>query len=191
MNSHELPRLLVIVLTLVLVAAGLATAPVGAADGSQWSDSITHEDIVVQDCRGPSNVQGFSPTLAFGFDFAIVSDYRVDRSFQVIADYTGIGHQVMEVRHVSFAGIAANSKTGLSLSYDGTFTRIGTYDQGDVTIADLALHLIPSNEEDVTITVERDSSGLIDSPEAVLLAYAARGLHTSLCNYFAGLKVAG
>jgi hypothetical protein len=191
MNSYALPRVLVVVLTLVLVTTGLATARAAAAETVDWSDMESRENVLVQDCHGSSVVSGFSPTLAFGFDFEIISSYTADRDFSLITDYTGIDHPVMERRYVSFAGIAANSKTGLSLAYDGHFTRTGTYAQGDFTITDLALHLVPANEEDVTVTVDRDSLGPIDSPEAVLLALAPSGLQTSLCGFFAGLKVAG
>ena len=51
------------------------------------------------------------------------------------------------------------------------------------------LHLVPSNHGTVTITIARDNSGVIDSPEAMLLAFAPRALQMSLCIYFAGLQV--
>jgi hypothetical protein len=189
MHSHVLPRLLVVVVSLVLVVTGLASAPVGAADNTVWSDTDSRVNVLVQDCHGPSHMSGYSPTLAFGFDFEITTSYTVDRDFSVIADYTGIDHPVMERRIVTFAGRVANAASGLSLDYDGHFARTGSYAQRDFTITDLSLHLVPSNEKDVTISVERDSSGVIETPESVLLAYAPRGLHSSLCSYFAGLEV--
>ncbi|MFL5758915.1 MAG: hypothetical protein ACJ789_04205 [Thermomicrobiales bacterium] len=187
MNAHAIPRLFVIVLTCVLLAAGFALAPAAAAEGVNWSDTQSGEDVLVQDCRGASVVGGFSPTLAFGFDFAITTSYRLDRAFTMFADYTGIEHPVMERRFVTFAGTAANTTTGLELAYDGHFTRTATAAQEDVTITDLTLHLVTSNEEDFIVTVDRDRPGVIDTPEAMLLAYAPRGLHVSLCSYFAGL----
>jgi hypothetical protein len=188
MNSRALPRLLVVVLTLILVTTGLASAPVGAAEPINWSDTNTRANVLVQDCHGPGNVSKYSPTLAFGFDFEITTSYTVDRHFSVFADNTGINHPVMERRTVDFAGIAANTTTGIALAYDGSFTRTATAAREDFTITDLTLRLVLANEEDVTVTVDHDRPGMIDTPEAVLLAYAPRGLQTSLCSYFAGLK---
>jgi hypothetical protein len=190
MHRHTHFRLFVTVITLVLVLSGFASAPVRAADAAHWSDTAARSNVLVQDCHGASVLSGFSPTLAFGLDFEISTSYRIDRAYTLITDYTGINHPVVERRVVSVAGIVANSKSGRSLAYDGHFNRTSSSMEGGVTITDLALHLIPSNEEDVTITVERDDSGVIDSPEAMLLALVPRGLHMSLCSYFAGLKVA-
>jgi hypothetical protein len=125
--------------------------------------------------------------LAFGFDFAITTSYTADRTFHVIADNTGIEHQAMERRTIAFKGTAANSDTGLSLAYDGRLTRTSSLNRESVTITDLVLHLAPTDQDDVTVTVDRDTSGLIDNPEAMLLAYGPRGLHTRLCHFFAGL----
>jgi hypothetical protein len=191
MNATTLPRLLVAVLTLVLAATGLTMVPVAAANGIDWSQTTSRENVLVQDCHGPDNVQGFSPTLAFGFDFAITTSYTTHNAYHVFEDFTGINHQVMESRHVSFTGTVANATTGRSLAYDGRLTRTAGADQEAVTITDLVLHLAPSDRDDVTVTVDRDNSGLIDNPETMLLAYAPRGLHTSLCGFFAGLKIVG
>jgi hypothetical protein len=191
MNSHALPRLFAVVLTFVLVTIGLASTPARAAETTQWSETITRSNVLVQDCHGPSVVSGFSPTLAFGLNFEVATSYKLDRDFTVIEHNTGINHPVVERQIVTIAGIVANSETGRSLAYDGHFARTTNYKEGDVAITSLELRLIRSDEKDVTITVDRDGSGLIDSPEALLLAYAPRGLHMSLCSYFAGLKVAG
>jgi hypothetical protein len=187
MNARTFSRLLVVVLALVLNATGLTMVPAAAANGIDWSDTTSREDVLVTDCHGPSNVQGFSPTLAFGFDFAVTTSYTVNTTYHLFEDFTGIEHQVMERRTVAFKGTAVNSNTGLSLAYDGRLTRTSSPNQETATITDLVLHLAPSDRDDVTVTVARDTSGLIDDPEAMLLAYGPRGLHTRLCHFFAGL----
>jgi hypothetical protein len=191
MHFHTLPILLVAALTFIVASAGLSVAPAAASNSIDWSDSSTRENVLVQDCHNPSVLSGFSPGLAFGLDFEITASYATDNKYHVFEDFTGINHPVIESRHVTFKGTAANSKSGRSLDYDGRLTRTSSYGQAEVTITDLVLHLTPTNSDEVYITVDRDKSGLIDNPVAVLLAYAPRGLHLSLCSFFAGLKVAG
>jgi hypothetical protein len=189
MNAHVLPRRFITVFTLVVATVGLAFAPVHAVVSAHWSDTISQENVLVQDCHSGRVLSGFSPNLAFGLDFEISTSYRIDREFTLFTDYSGINHPAIERRVVSVAGVVANSKSGRSLAYDGHFTRTSSGTVGEVTITDLMLHLVPSNHEDVTITIARDNSGVIDSPEAMLLAFAPRALQMSLCIYFAGLQV--
>jgi len=188
MNAHVLPRRFITVTVLVLATVGLVFAPVYAADTAH-SDTISHENVLVQDCHSASVLSGFSPNLAFGLDFEITTSYRIDRDFTLFTDHSGINHPWVERRVVSFTGVVAYSKSGRSLAYDGHFTRTSSGTTGDAAITDLALHLAPPNQEDVTISVARDNSGVIDTPEAMLLAFAPRGLQMSLCIYFAGLQV--
>jgi hypothetical protein len=189
MNAPLPIRLLIAVLTLAFV--GLPAQSVAASQSVDWTETINREDVLVQDCRAAAVVSGFSPTLAFGFDFEIMSSYTSDHTFHYYNGDQGIEHSAMEQRNVSFVGTAVNSNTGLSLAYGGHFTRIANEDQSEVTISDLVLHLVPINESAVTIRIERDLSGIIDSPEAMLLAFGPRGLHSSLCGYFAALTAAG
>jgi hypothetical protein len=189
MNARKVFRLLIAVFT--SVSFGFMALPVSAAQNTSWSDTDMREDVLVQDCHGASVVSGYSPALAFGFDFEITTSYMTVRKVSTFGDYTGIDPTVMELQQVSFLGAAANTKTGFLVAYDGEFTQTMNYHQGQVSISDLTLHLAPVGQEKITVTVDRDDSGPIDSPEALLLAYASRGLNTSLCSYFAGLKVAG
>jgi hypothetical protein len=185
MNARISFRLLIAVITFISV--GLATTTVGAAQNAAGSDTFNREDVLVQDCRGASVVSGYSPTLAFGFDFQIDTSYTSDRTFHHFEFNADFDHQTMDQSYESFVGTAVNSSTGLSLAYDGHFSRISDPDQNEVTITDLELRLVPSHGRASTVKIDRDTSAMIDSPEGVLLAYAPRGLNMSLCDYFAAM----
>jgi hypothetical protein len=187
MNTRVFPRRFITAITLALATAGLAFAPVHAVDRAQWSDTDARSNVLVQDCRGASVLSGFSPNLAFGLDFEISTSYRIDRYFTLFTDHSGTNHPAIERQVVSIVGVMANSETGHSLAYDGHYTRTSILSEGDVTISDLALNLLPSDQEGATVTLERDTSGVIDSPEAMLLAFAPSALQMSLCHYFAGI----
>jgi hypothetical protein len=185
MNARTPFRLLIAVLTFVSI--GLATTTTGAAQNVAWTDTFSREDVLVQDCRGASVVSGYSPTLAYGFDFEINTSYTSDRALTYFDAHQGIDHVAMEQQSVSFVGNAVNSKTGLSLAYGGHFSRTAKSDQSEITFTDFVLHLVPSHGSAITVKVDRSSSTALDSPEVMLLAFAPQGLHTSLCGYFAGL----
>ena len=189
MNALVVSRRFIAVITLVLATVGLALAPVSAVETAHWSNTAAHSNVVVQDCRGASVLSGFSPNLGFGLDFEVITSYRIDRDFTRFTDYSGINHPAIERQVVSISGVMANSVTSHSLAYDGHYTRTSILSEGVVTISDLALNLMPSNREGATITLERDISGVIDSPEALLLAFAPSALQMSLCHYFAGITV--
>jgi hypothetical protein len=190
MSSSRTPfHLLIAILTIVSV--GLATTTAGAAKNAAWSDTMSREDVLVKECQRLSTGSGHAPTLGYTFDFTIKTSYTSKRTFHQFELRDDTADLAIAQRYESFVGATAASSTGLALPYSGHYSRVATDGQGEVMITDLVLNLLPAGGEAITVKVDRARSPAIDSPEAVLLAYAPRGLHMSLCSYFTSLELAG
>ncbi|MGH2561168.1 MAG: hypothetical protein ACRDJH_19035, partial [Thermomicrobiales bacterium] len=162
-------RLVVLTLTVaVALVPALAHGSPGAAGTREVSETTTREDLFVQECNG----------------FDAVTGYTVTRDYRFVTDPNG--DLVFERRHVRFSGAFANAETGRAMPYQGEFTRIADYDQGQTVIADLAVHLDLPDTGSVSYAIDLRTGDLADNPLVVLRELASHATAAGLCNLLAG-----
>jgi hypothetical protein len=164
MHTHAIFRPLLVAFALALLITGFGLAPAAAKGTTEWSDTMSREDILIQACAG----------------VVITSSYTTIRKYHVVEDYAG--HTVFERREVTFTGAVINAKSGSGFGFDGGFTRVADYEQGAIAISDLSLNLHLPDQGDVSVAVDRQEGDLIDNPAAVLLEYAPVALRDGLCD---------
>jgi len=163
MHSHTLPRLLLVGFLFALVAAGGMHYKVAAQNSGDWTETVSGEDEFVQACRG----------------FNITSSYTSNLAYHVIENHSG--DQVVERVNVSFAGALTNAKNGLSLPYDGKFTRTSDYHIGRVTVTDLELRIQLPTPGDWTVKIDKQEMNLLANPVNVIQTVAKPQLESGIC----------
>lgn len=166
MRTHVLSRLMIFGIFVSLLAVGPMTAQAQTHGDASWIDTMSRENVLVQACAG----------------FDLTSSYTTTRTYRVVRDPTGT--TVFERRAVSFTGTFADVQSGQSVAYDGKFVRTADYEQGTVTITDLALRLGLPSAGAVTVTMARLDHDVIDNPPAVVLAFAPFEVRNRLCALF-------
>jgi hypothetical protein len=162
-------RLVMLSLTAAIVLLpGLANAAPLPDGTREVSDATTRENLFVQECAG----------------FDAVTGYTVTRDYRFVTD--PLGALVYERRHVEFSGAFTNGETGRAMPYQGEFTRIADYEQGQIEIAGLAVHLDLPDAGRLTYAVDRRTGDIADDPLAVLRELASHATTTSLCGLLEG-----
>jgi hypothetical protein len=189
MSATTLRRSLTVrfVALLVALVVALTFARPAAADTDTWTDTTSHENVLVQRCA----------------DGDLVTSYTQTREYRALN--RGTTRTLWEQRHVRFAGTLANAATGMSLAYAGHVTRTADLEAGTVAISGLWLRIVPPDAPMTQVwATGNNPSGIIwqsairpaapidvvasgiagdlpDAPPAVLLEVGPSEITTRLC----------
>jgi hypothetical protein len=168
MLVHLVPRLLLVGCLFALMAAGAIQGSAAAKTTADPSNTISDENVMVQACNG----------------FDITTSYTVIRTYHVVEYHTG--HTVIERRHVSFAGSLGNAATGKVYAYDGQYTRLANFDQGESSFSDFQLWFEVGTPGMFSVSYPKVNFDLQDDPLSVVQAIVPNVLHMDLCYLFGG-----
>jgi hypothetical protein len=166
MHMQALRRLVIAGFILSLIATGILSAPAAAQHTTDWSETSSGENVLVQSCSG----------------FSVISSYTADREDHVVKDYTG--QSVYERRDVTFSGTLANTSTDKAYLYDGHFTRTANWDQGGVLISNLLVRFEVGTPGEFSFSLGNADFDMVDSPPAVVQSIVPHVLHMDLCYLF-------
>jgi hypothetical protein len=172
MQTRFIPRLLTVSLLLAFVLAGAIHYRAAASDRTQWSDTVSVENEVVQAC----------------YYFNVTGSYTADRVHQIVENY--YNNEVFERQDVSFTGTLGNAATGKYYAYEGGYTRTANLRRGSEVIhSNLSLKLEVDTPNAFAVSVPYVDFELDDNPSAVIKALVPNMLHMNLCQLFGGSTI--
>jgi hypothetical protein len=163
-----IPRLLVVGLTLTLVFASAIHFRAAAAERTNWTETNSQEDVLVQECSG----------------FNITTSYSAEIAHQLIADNTG--DEVSEQLNVDFTGSLGNAESGESYRYDGHFTRWSDYIQNRVMVTDFELRFELGTPGQFKVAIDRAEMDLLPDTAEIIKQFVPNALQMELCYMLAG-----
>jgi hypothetical protein len=153
---------------LTLIFASALHYRQAAAEQTDWTETKSQENVLVQAC-GLYN---------------IVSSYTADLDHHLITENTG--DEISEQLKVEFAGSLGNPASGKSYQYDGHFTRWSNYIQNQVTITDLELRFEVGTPGQFTIAIDRAEMDLTSDPTDAIKKLVPNALNMELCYLLPG-----
>jgi hypothetical protein len=170
MQSHTIPRLLLVGFMFALIAAGAIQFKAAAAQvvAQDWTTSESRENVPVQKC----------------------GDSDITASYTTTREYVRYGspalEPVYEIQHVNFTGSIGNATSGKSYEYAGHYSRTVDFTQSSVWISDLLLQFEIGTPGEFTYSLANVDFDLVDNPAAVVQAIVPNVLHMDLCYLLGG-----
>jgi hypothetical protein len=170
MQSHTLPRLLLVGFMFALIAAGTLRYNAAAAEVDIRDSSTTQsqENVPVQKC----------------------GDSDITASYTTTREYVRYGspaiEPVYEIEHVNFTGSIGNATSGKSYEYAGHYSRTVDFTQSSVWISDLLLRFEIGTPGEFTYSLANVDFDLGGNPAAVVQAIVPNALHMDLCYLLGG-----